>query len=209
MSLSTDSDPAAAREPATRLRFDGVERALHWANAALFLVLIATAALLYIGPLSAVVGRRILVKDIHVWSGLLLPAPLLIALAVSRRGGLFREDLRHLNRWTADDRRWLRSLGRDGLVRFGKFHPGQKLNAAFVAGSIPVMLATGAVMRWFTPFPDTWRTGATFVHDWIAVAVFFVVAGHIVKALSDGDSLRGMWSGRVRTAWAARHHPRW
>ena len=52
----------------------------------------------------------------------------------------------------------------------GKFNAGQKLNAIFVAGCIPVMLATGGIMRWFDPFPLAWRTGATFVHDWTTLA---------------------------------------
>lgn len=31
----------------------------------------------------------------------------------------------------------------------GKFHPGQKLNAAFTPGAIVVMLTTGSIMHWF------------------------------------------------------------
>ena len=89
------------------LRFDRVERAAHWANATLFLVLIGTGAILYIGPLSILVGRRVLIDDIHVYCGLALPVPLLISLAGSWGKGL-RADLSRFNRWTADDRRWLR-----------------------------------------------------------------------------------------------------
>src|SRR5438045_3306391 len=57
-------------EPLFIQRFDRAERALHWANAALFGVLLATAAILYVGPLSAAVGRRELIRTIHVYSGL-------------------------------------------------------------------------------------------------------------------------------------------
>ena len=38
-------------------------------------------------------------------------------------------------------------------VRLGKFNPGQKLNAAFIAGAAIVMLATGSIMKWFEPVP--------------------------------------------------------
>ncbi|MEJ7583355.1 MAG: hypothetical protein WKF43_04545 [Acidimicrobiales bacterium] len=48
------------------LRFDGAERWLHWAIAALVILMMSTGAVLYFGPLSAVVGRRALMKDIHV-----------------------------------------------------------------------------------------------------------------------------------------------
>ena len=196
------------RRPGVVRRFDGVTRAVHWANAALFLFLLGTGLVLSFGPLSTLVGRRETVKHLHVWTGLALPLPV-VAGAVGRWGRALRADLGRLNRWLSDDRRWLRSLGHDRSVRLGKFHPGQKLNAAFVAGSIPVMLLTGVVMRWYDPFPLSWRTGATFVHDWVATALFFTMAGHIVKALSEGDALRGMVGGDVPADWARRRHPRW
>ncbi len=178
----------AARQP----RFSVGERALHWTNAALFIVLLATASALYVGPISAIVGRRELVKWIHVISGLALPVPLAIA---AWRSKAFRADAGLLNRWTVDDWNWLRR--RTSTVH--KFNAGQKLNAAFIAGAIPVMLATGLIMKWFGPFPLSWRTGATFVHDCVAITLFVVIVGHIVKALSEPDLLDEMLRGRRRT----------
>ena len=177
-------------EPA--LRFDRVERVVHWTNAVLFFVCLVTAAMLYVGPLSGIVGRRDLVKDVHVWAGVALPVPLVLGWL----SPAFRADARRINRWSADDKRWLRTLGRDPYVELGKFNPGQKLNAAFTAGAIVVMLATGYVMRWFEPFPLDWRTGATFVHDWLAAALVITITGHIVFALRDGEGLRAMLRGR-------------
>jgi len=170
-SLSADAAP----------RFDAVEKALHWANAALFFVLLATAAALFVDPISTWVGRRALVRDVHVLAGLLLPVPWLLAFGVARTPALLA-DVRRLDRWTADDRRWLRSLGRDPYAAVDKFNPGQKLNAAMVAGAVPVMLGTGVIMRWFEPFPLDWRRGATFVHDWLAVVLFFLIVGHVALA---------------------------
>ncbi|MCU1448440.1 MAG: Cytochrome b/b6 domain protein [Acidimicrobiales bacterium] len=190
------------------VRFDVAERALHWVNAALFLTLLSTAAILYVGPLSAAVGRRELVRQVHVWSGLVLPIPLLVTIA-GRWGAAFRADVARLNRWSADDRRWMRSFGRDPFVRLDKFNPGQKLNAAFTAGAIVVMLGTGAIMKWFHYFPVNWRTGATFVHDWLAIGLFVVIVGHIGTALSDPDALTGMVRGWVPAAWARKRRPRW
>ena len=190
------------------VRFDRAERWLHWANASLFLVLLATGMTLYVGPLSALVGRRVLVKDVHVISGLLLPLPLLLAYAGPWRSGL-RRDVRRLARWSVDDQRWLTSLGRRGRERLGKFNAGQKLNAIFVAGCIPLMLATGSIMRWFDPFPVAWRTGATFVHDWLALALLAVVVGHIGKALAEPLALRSMRTGRMPADHVRTHHPRW
>ena len=192
---ATTARPAEASE--RLLRFDRVERALHWANAVLFFVLLATAAALFVDPISTWIGRRALVRDVHVVSGLLLPVPWLLAFTVGRTP-LLLADRRRLDRWTAEDWRWLRSLGRDPYARVDKFNPGQKLNAALVAGSIPVMLGTGVIMRWFEPFPLDWRRGATFVHDWLAVVLFALIVGHVVLALAHPARLRAMWSGVSR-----------
>lgn len=207
--MAATTSPRPDRADGGRLlRFDGVERALHWTNATLFLVLMATAAVLYVGPLSAAVGRRELIRQIHVWCGIALPVPLLVAVA-GRWGARLRADLGRFNRWIDDDRKWLKSFGRDPFVKLDKFNPGQKLNAAFTGGAIVVMLLTGSIMKWFERFPVDWRTGATFVHDWMAVAIFVVVIGHIGTALSDPDALSGMVRGSVRSRWARRHRPRW
>ncbi len=197
-------------------RFDGPELALHWVNAGLFGLLIVTAAILYFGPLSALVGRRGLVRYVHVVCGLALPFPLIAARLGPWRQA-FVADVRALARFDDDDRRWLRSLrswGRKGKkrrqdIRMGKFHPGQKLNAAFTLGAVLVMVATGSIMHWFKLFPVEWRTGATFVHDWLAITLAVVIAGHIKMALSDSDARRGMTEGWVPTIWARRHRPKW
>jgi formate dehydrogenase subunit gamma len=198
--------PTAPPE-APLLRFDRRARWLHWVNATLFGVLMLTGAALYAGPVSQLVGNRELVRFVHVYAGLALPVPLLVAV-VGARGARVRRDLGRLNRWTSDDVQWFRRRRRRA-VRLGKFNPGQKLNAAFVAGAGIVMLATGSIMRWFEPFPLDWRTGATFVHDWFALAIWVVVIGHVVLALRDGDALESMVRGDVPAEWAKRHAPRW
>jgi formate dehydrogenase subunit gamma len=190
------------------VRFSRAERLLHWTNASLFIVLLTTGMTLYLPGLSTAVGRRLLVKDVHVYSGLLLPVPLLLAYAGRWRASV-RRDVRRFARWSADDRRWLLSFGRRGKDRLGKFNAGQKLNAVFVAGCIPLMLATGGIMRWFDPFPLAWRTGATFVHDWVALMLLVVVVGHIVKALAEPIALRAMARGTVPSGHVERRHPRW
>jgi formate dehydrogenase subunit gamma len=201
--------PGPGSEGGRRRRFDRVERYVHWANATLFLTLIATGATLYIGALSTLVGRRELLRTIHVYSGLLLPLPLLAGALGPRWGRGLRDDARRINRWDRLDRRWLRSFGRDRDARPSKFNAGQKLNAAFTVGAIPVMLATGSIMRWFHPFPLAWRTGATFVHDSLFLVLVAAITGHILFALNDRDSLDGMLRGDVPEKWAKHHHPRW
>jgi formate dehydrogenase subunit gamma len=190
-------------------RFSPAERWVHRATAVLMGLCVATAACLYLPEFAELVGRRELVVRVHEWSGLLLPVPVLAGL-VSRA---FRKDLRLLNRFGAHDRVWLRSaLRRDARTESrpaGKFNAGQKVYAAWIAGAVLVMLGTGLLM-WFTHLaPLVWRTSATFVHDWLALTIGIVLAGHIGMALARPEARRGLRTGAVSREWAEREHPLW
>ncbi|MFE1171210.1 cytochrome b/b6 domain-containing protein [Streptomyces sp. NPDC058773] len=194
--------PARPRVP----RFTRAEHRVHRATATLMTVCILTAGCLYLPFLAELVGRRALMVTLHEWSGILLPVPLLLGLT-SRA---LRADLTRLNRYGPHDRAWLRAaLRRRGGRPAGKFNAGQKLYAAWIAGAVLVMLGTGLLM-WFTGLaPLAWRTGATFVHDWLALAVVLVIAGHVWKAYGDPESRRGLRTGSVDAQWARREHPLW
>ncbi|MFB8275443.1 cytochrome b/b6 domain-containing protein [Nocardia colli] len=187
-------------------RFTRAERWVHWLTGVLVLICVLTAAILYLGPLAVLVGNRQIVEIIHVYCGFALPVPILAGL-LSRA---YRVDLSRLNRFTRSDWLWLRDNGRrpsgDGV---GKFNAGQKLNAALSAGSILVLLGTGVIMF----FPDwtrlAWRTGATLMHDWFALAFGLLVVGHIMYALRDAEAMRGMLTGKVAKTWAEQEHERW
>jgi formate dehydrogenase subunit gamma len=200
--------PARSRRATRLVRFDAVQRTAHWANAILFFILILTALPLYFPSVERLVGRHVLVEEIHVWAGVALPVPLLVSLA-GPWGRRMRRDFRRFNRWTRAEIRWLRSFGALRGVDMDKFNPGQKLNAIFVGGAIVVMLATGIVMKWFGLFPVSWRTGATFVHEVLAFLVVAVILGHIVMAVTHRDSMRSMLRGWVTLEWAQRHAARW
>ncbi len=199
--------PAGPERPgaAPLVRFDRAERWAHRSLATLMFVCLGTAAALYLPSVSARVGHRELVSTVHVTAGLLLLAPLLAALG-SRA---YRRDLSRLDRFSPDDWAWLRSPDRrTGRIAVGKFNAGQKLNAAFTAGAVGVMVLTGSVMR-LGASPDAWKTGATFVHDWIAFAVLIVVVGHLWMAFHDPVARLGMRTGLVPEWWAAREHADW
>jgi formate dehydrogenase subunit gamma len=199
---------AAPVKSTTRLlRFDRVQRAAHWTTAAMFGVLMATAIPLYFGSLFGVVLPRHTIAMIHLWTGVALPVPVLVSL-LGPWGRRMRRDVRRFNYWTRAEIRWLKSWGVTPLEA-DKFNPGQKLNAIFIGATIVIMLATGAMLQWFRFFPVTWRTGATLVHDAFALAVFIVVFGHIVMALTHRDSLRSIFRGWVSEGWAARHAGAW
>jgi formate dehydrogenase subunit gamma len=188
-------------------RFTRGERWVHWSLAVLLGVLLLTAAILYLAPLEQLIGRRRLVAQIHVYTGYLLPLPVLLGWA---RSAALRLDIRRLNRFTALDWAWLRSRQRrSGAIIVGKFNAGQKLNAAFTLGAIAVMLGTGLIMHFTRLWPLAWRTGATFVHDWLAMAILVVVVGHLWFAAKDPHARLGMRTGQVPVGWARREHPAW
>jgi formate dehydrogenase subunit gamma len=194
--------------PSDRMRrFTAGERWLHLSFGMLMAVLIATAAFLYVDPLSAIVGRRALLATVHFWTGLLLPVPLLLAVTLSPA---MRSDARRLNRFQPADWVWLRAALRlDTSQPSGKFNAGQKLNSAFVLAATIVLFGTGLMLHFFEPLPDNIRTGATFVHDMFALAVVVMGVGHFWMAWNDPQARLGLRTGYVPRSWASRKHPLW
>lgn len=200
--------PQPDAEP-TVVRFSRGERWTHRVFGLLMAGCLVTAALLYVPLLSGLVGQRDVVKLVHEVCGFALPVPLVVGYALSRS---FRADVSRLNRFSPADRaalRWRRGRGDGAALPVGKFNAGQKLNASFTLGAVLVMLATGAILAFPDPFADRVRTGATFTHDWLALLVAVVLAGHMVKALADEGARRGMRTGSVTLSWARREHPAW
>ncbi len=194
-------------------RFTPIERFAHRSIAILMLILIATASALYIPDISILIGNRGIVKTIHSVSGFLLPIPLIIAVFFP----VFRMNMRELNRFHPHDFAWLKRQNSDSIKGeldnpdsvYGKFNAGQKLNAAFSFGAILIMFATGMVMFFSSLFTDDIRTGATFVHDWLTLAIVVVLTGHIYMAMKDAQARMAMRSGEVTRSWANEHHPQW
>ncbi len=187
-------------------RFDRAARWVHWSTGGLVVACILTAAVLYNGSLAVLVGNRRVVELVHVWCGFALLVPLVLGFA----SGNYRGDLRRLNRFTREDWRWLRTKRlRLAAVGVGKFNAGQKLNGALSAGAILVLLGTGTVMFFPSWTQLAWRTGATFVHDWFALAFGLLVVGHVAYALHDAEAMRGMRTGDVALDWAQQEHELW
>lgn len=198
--------PPRPQAPGTIRRFSRTERAVHWTVAALMLICIITAAILYNGVLAIRVGHRQTIELIHVYCGFALPIPILLGL-LSRA---YRADLGRLNRFAPSDWRWLRTRQRrNATIRVGKFNGGQKLNAALTAGAILVLLGTGTLMYFIGLVRLSWRTGATFAHDWFALALGLLILGHIYFAIKDPQARQGMRTGRVSTGWAREQHAAW
>jgi formate dehydrogenase subunit gamma len=188
-------------------RFSPTERAVHWVHATAFLVLLATGLALYIPALSIAVGRRPLLKDIHVYTAVAWIAALLLVVVFGDRRRL-RETLRELDQFDADDMLWLRRYPRPQ----GRFNAGQKVNAA-LTGAFAVLFAVSGSLLWLGERDHRFQFASTILlHDWLTLISLFLLVGHLYLALiypATRHSLRGMTTGSVRRDWAERHHPKW
>jgi len=194
--------------PSARLaRFSRTERALHWVHASAFLVLLASGLCLYLPSLAELVGRRPLLKDIHVYTAVAwITALALILLAGDRRRLL--ATAREIDRFDDDDIAWLQRRG----APQGRFNAGQKINA-IVTAALAVLFAITGFFLWYGERNHAFRlNNALLVHDWLMYVSLFLVLGHLYLSLinpATRHSLSGMTRGWVREDWARAHHRKW
>jgi formate dehydrogenase subunit gamma len=188
-------------------RFSRTERAVHWIHATAFFSLLATGLILYVPSLSALVARRPLVKDLHVYTAVIWIIALAMVVVAGDRRGL-RRTLRELDLFDDDDRLWLRRIPRPQ----GRFNAGQKLNAALTA-AFALLFAVSGFLLWLGERDTRFRFANTILlHDGLMYVSLVLLVGHLYLALiypATRHSLRGMTQGTVRRDWAYRHHRKW
>lgn len=176
------------------LRFTRTERALHWVNAVSFLFLLATGLVLYLPRLSSLVGRRPLLKTMHLWGGIGWICALLLVAVLGNTRQVVR---------TA---RALETFEHD------RFNVGQKVNAILSAAFLVLFLVSGLLL-WFGERDTRFRFASTvMLHDGLMYVSLILLAGHLYFAVihpATRHSLRAMTRGTVREEWARRHYPRW
>jgi formate dehydrogenase subunit gamma len=199
---------AASSGPGRRLyRFTRTERAVHWVHAAAFLVLLASGLALYLPSLAELVGRRPLLKTVHVYTAVAwIVALVLIVVAGDRRS--LRQTIREIDVWDRDDRDWLKRRGNPQ----GRLNAGQKLNA-IVTASFAVLFAVTGVLLWYGERNTRFRFADTIlIHDWLMYVSFFLFVGHLYLSLihpTTRHALNGMTRGWVDERWALEHHRKW
>jgi formate dehydrogenase subunit gamma len=188
-------------------RFSRTERSVHWIHASVFFVLLGTGLVLYVPRLSALVARRPLIKDIHVYAAIAWLVLLTIVVVLGDRRGL-RRTLRELDLFDDDDRLWLR-LKRSPQ---GRFNAGQKVHAALVAGFASLFAVSGLLL-WLGERDTRFRWASTILlHDGLMYASLVLLMGHLYLALiypATRHALRGITVGSVRRDWALEHHRKW
>lgn len=188
-------------------RFSRTERSVHWIHASVFFVLLGTGLVLYVPRLSALVARRPLIKDIHVYAAIAWLVLLTIVVVLGDRRGL-RRTLRELDLFDDDDRLWLRRKPRPQ----GRFNAGQKVHAALVAG-FAFLFGVSGFLLWLGERDTRFRWASTILlHDGLMYASLILLMGHLYLALiypATRHALRGITIGTVRSDWALEHHRKW
>jgi formate dehydrogenase subunit gamma len=190
---------------------------LHWINALAALWLTWSGALIYFDQPHLMGMDQPSLRFWHYCSGFVLAvAPVLSLLWATHDQG-WRSELRMLLwDWHRDDWRWLGAVARVLILGeaypppVGRYNAGQKLNARAVALLAAGLFVTGVLMANGGLVPAILRAGAYQVHDWLAVALLPIVAGHLVLTTlwpPTRQSLPGMIDGRVDATWLARQHP--
>ena len=199
--------PAATPRRARVVRFGATERNLHTIHASAFVVMLLTGLVLYLPFVAQVVSSRPLTKAIHLGAAAAwLTALLLVALLGDQRA--LRRTRRELERFDADDLRWLR---RRRPAPAGRFNAGQKAHAIAQAALAVLFTVSGALLWLGERDSDLRLAGTLPLHDASMIVAGVLVAGHVWIAMSPGKSasIEGILRGTVPAAWAAEHHPRW
>jgi formate dehydrogenase subunit gamma len=211
---STLTSSKTVGEPTVE-RFDATERLFHWAFAVPFLITLVTGLGLYFPELAKLAGNRELVRDVHRFAGLftvLLPA---VVLMLGDRRKL-RRDVRDIDLWSRDDRKWFRAWlwrkigGRDRYPPQGRFNAGQKFNAVLTAGCIFWLSLTGLIIFPGIHPPFWLVANSRNLHDLAWIVLTPAVVGHVFLAAVYGPTrpgLSGIITGRVPLAWLRQHHP--
>ena len=180
---------------------------MHWVHAAAFVALLVTGLCLYLPSLAELVGRRPLIKSLHVYSAVGWAVALLLVFAVGDRTAL-RRTAREIDTFDRDDRAWLRR--RDAPQ--GRLNAGQKLNAVVTAAFALLFATTGALL-WYGERDTRFRFAQTIlIHDWLMYISLFLFIGHLYLSVinpATRHALNGMTRGWVDESWAERHHPKW
>ncbi len=176
-------------------------------HASAFLVLLASGLALYLPSLAELVGRRPLLKDVHVYTAAAWAFALVLVVLLGNRRAL-RATAREINLFDADDRDWLRRRG----APQGRLNAGQKLNTV-VSAAFAILFAVSGVLLWLGERDTRFRFAQTIlIHDWLTMASLVLFLGHLYLAVihpSTRHALNGMTRGWVDAGWARRHHAKW
>lgn len=203
---------------------------LHWFNAVVWLLELATGAALIVAPdyrfmpqwylvmMQQAFGSRANLLRVHIAIGITWTIVLLAYAIFGWKHYLHAEVLRKEIGLDKDDVSWLKTrtlliLGRtqEKLPPQGAYNAGQKMYALLVYSAVPVIILTGLVM--------SFHLIATAAVAW-AMVLHFLAVGMVVSGLmihvymgavfpEEKPAFYSMITGMVNELYAYRHHFKW
>jgi len=217
MQTSLESKPQAPRG-ARIWRFVAAERVSHWVYALFFIVAFVTGLLMWIpGTRAWLAGARSTLAEYHGYVGAaMIVVPLLLFVVLDRRR--FGRDLREIDRWDGQDRKWFGLALRGYTLRGrqmppqGRFNAGQKANVVLVAAMAIGFAVTGGILMHKQGLQPWLVTRALWTHAFLAICAIALFAGHLahVFVTKHGRTyLAGMIRGWIPEELAMERHRRW
>jgi formate dehydrogenase subunit gamma len=203
---------------------------LHWFNAIVWLLELATGSALIVGPgyrflpmwyltmMQQVFGSRANLLHFHIAVGLAWTVVFLIYAIFGWRHYLHTEVLRKEIGLDHDDFNWLliRTLkllnrSREPLPPQGAYNAGQKLYALLVYSMVPLIMITGLIMTLHL-FSATAVAWSMVLHFFAAGMVLSGLMIHIYMGAvfpEERPAFYSMITGLVDELYAYRHHFKW
>lgn len=190
-------------------RFRTSERILHWVVTCSFFTLLLTGLGLYSRPFNGFFdlfggGQGAILT--HKISGIIFFFSSLY---------MFFNHKKDVSSFDDSDWQWIKKYG-GYLTKYGvhfdigKYNPGQKLFAVFIAAATVALGLTG-IFIWFPGFFPRWIVQMSLLlHSTMFVgSIMFVVVHVYLATIGNPGTIEAMLYGDVRKLWAKKHHPKW
>jgi len=190
-------------------RFSTSERILHWIVTCSFFILFLSGLGLYSrlfnGYFNLFGGGQNAIL-IHKAAGVLFFFTSL---------NMFLNHKKDVSTFDEDDKQWIEQRGgylsRDEThFNIGKYNPGQKLFAIFIAVATLILGITGLFI-WMPTFFPRWIVQLSLMLHGLMFAgsVMFVVMHIYLATIGNPGTIEAMLCGNIPKSWARKHHPKW
>jgi formate dehydrogenase subunit gamma len=190
-------------------RFRTSERVLHWIVTSCFFTLLFTGLGLYSrlfnGYFNLFGGGQNAIL-IHKITGIIFFFSSLY---------MFFNHKKDVSSFDEDDWHWIKKYGgylsKNGShFDIGKYNPGQKLFAVFIAVTTVALGFTGIIIWIPLAFPRWIVQLSLLVHGLMFVgSIMFVIVHVYLATIGNPGTIEAMLYGDVRKMWAKKHHPKW
>jgi formate dehydrogenase subunit gamma len=190
-------------------RFSTSERVLHWIVTASFFALLLSGLGLY---------SRLFTGYFTIFGGgqnAILVHKIVGVVFFFSSLCMYLNHKRDISTFDQDDKDWFAKRGgylsrQAEHFNIGKYNPGQKLFALFVA-AVTLILGISGVFIWApTAFPRWLVQLSLLTHGLMFVgSIMFVIVHAYLATIGNPGTIDAMLYGDVKKNWARKHHPKW